>query len=66
MAKPDLAAQQFVNRDTRITNDVLSALDSRLNDISKMMRENKTIAAYELIRQLQEFVSYERAKQTAQ
>jgi hypothetical protein len=51
---------------TRVQPDVLQALDTRLSDISKAMRENRTIAAYELIRQLQEFVSYERAKHSAQ
>jgi hypothetical protein len=50
----------------RVQPDILQALETRLTDISKAMRENRTIAAYELIRQLQEFVSYERAKHSAQ
>ena len=58
------------NRDIRaalgLPPDTLQALDTRLTDIAKAMRENRTIAAYELVRQLQEFVAYERAKQSAQ
>ena len=44
----------------------LQALDSKLTEIAKTMRENKTILAYEMLRTLQEFVAYERAKQSAQ
>jgi hypothetical protein len=53
-------------RNSRISNDLLQALEIRLNSIGKLMRENKTIAAYEEVRQLQEFVAYERAKHSAQ
>jgi hypothetical protein len=51
---------------TRIQPDVLLALESRIADISKTMCENKTILAYEKIRQLGEFIAYERAKHSAQ
>ena len=51
---------------SRISNDTLQALDTKLADVAKTMRENKTILAYEMIRTLQEFVAYERAKQSAQ
>jgi hypothetical protein len=54
------------NRDSRIANDVLAALETRVADISKTMCENKTILAYEKIRQLGEFIAYERAKHSAQ
>jgi hypothetical protein len=53
-------------RNSRISNDLLLALETRIITITKLMRENKTIAAYEEVRQLQEFVAYERAKQSAQ
>jgi hypothetical protein len=63
-------AQYCVNVDNsaqaRIQPDVLLALESRIADIAKTMCENKTILAYEKIRQLGEFIAYERAKHSAQ
>jgi hypothetical protein len=50
----------------KVAPDVLLALDSKLTEIARTMRENKTILAYEMIRTLQEFVAYERAKHSAQ
>jgi hypothetical protein len=50
----------------RVQPDVLLALETKLTEIAKTMRENKTILAYEMIRTLQEFIAYERAKHSAQ
>ena len=50
----------------RVSNDTLQALELKLSEVAKTMRENKTILAYEMIRTLQEFVAYERAKQSTQ
>jgi hypothetical protein len=50
----------------RVSNDTLQALELKLSDVAKTMRENKTILAYEMIRTLQEFVAYERAKHSTQ
>jgi hypothetical protein len=50
----------------RVSPDLLNAIGGNLESIAKAMRENRTIAAYELVRQLQEFVAYERAKHSAQ
>jgi hypothetical protein len=51
---------------SRVSPDLLNAIGGNLESIAKAMRENRTIAAYELVRQLQEFVAYERAKHSAQ
>lgn len=47
------------------TESVLSSIEARLSEMSKQMREGKTVAAYELLRQTEEFVRYEISRSRA-
>jgi hypothetical protein len=54
------------NNGRPIRQDVLQGVEIRLQDVVKHLRAGRTVEGYEQVRQLQEFVAYERAKQSTQ
>lgn len=59
-----MKAQQTIPLDKNSipTENILHSIKARLAEASKQLREGKTVNAYEMLRQAEEFVQYELSK----
>ena len=61
MAKPTIAAVPLTQ--TVIRQDALTMISQRIEEIAKLMREERTVQAYENLRQLHGFVEFTQREQ---